>query len=79
MKAVLEKILANNYDFGKERPRLTFSTEEIVCETVPERTIYGSFSIFAEEPVRGYIYSDDPRFLPEQEEFYGKSWRSGIR
>ncbi|MBR3306440.1 MAG: hypothetical protein IKI75_04185 [Lachnospiraceae bacterium] len=73
MKAVLEKILANNYDFGKERPRLTFSTEEIVCETVPERTIYGSFSIFAEEPVRGYIYSDDPRFLPEQEEFYGKS------
>ncbi|MBR1471699.1 MAG: hypothetical protein IJ600_08670 [Lachnospiraceae bacterium] len=77
MKEVIEKILTGKLDFAREVPPLSFSCDEIVCETAPDREIHGTFDIYAPEEMKGYIYSRDLRFTLTVSEFQGKSVEIG--
>ncbi|MCR5249428.1 MAG: DUF5717 family protein [Lachnospiraceae bacterium] len=72
MKEVLKRILAEEIDFGEERQPLSFSCTEIVCETVPDVELHGSFRLFSDEEAKGFIYSRDLRMRIEKGEFAGK-------
>ncbi len=72
MKEILKKILKEDYDFGEEREPLSFSCDEIFCESAPDRELHGSFTIYASDGASGYVWSDDLRIRVDDEQFSGK-------
>jgi len=71
MRQIIGRILRGEHDFTEETGSLSFSCEEILCETVPDRQIHGTFDIYAPDAAFGYVYSHDLRMIIDTKEFSG--------
>ncbi|MCR5210333.1 MAG: DUF5717 family protein [Lachnospiraceae bacterium] len=73
MKETVERILDEEYDFGKEVKPLSFSCDVIRCEMQAGREQYGAFYILGDSQAEGRIYVSDLRFECDADSFEGSS------
>ena len=73
MKETVERILDEEYDFGKEVKPLSFSCDVIRCEMQAGREQYGAFYILGDSGAQGRIYVSDLRFETDADSFEGSS------
>lgn len=71
MRQIIDRILRGEHDFTEETGSLSFSCEEILCETVPDRQVHGTFEIYAPDTAFGYVYSQELRVIIDTGEFSG--------
>lgn len=70
---MIDRVLANNEDFGGVKHTLSFSCSELMLETCTGKIVQGSFKIIADDSARaeGYVYCSDLRMVIRTASFGG--------